>query len=753
MSLRSSLALVSLLACLALPVVWAQEPDPPASEDAAEEAAGEPAAEEAAGELAAEEEAGELAAEEEAGEPAAEEEAVEPSPDQDVVEPPEDEPVDPLPIESLGPLSTVVGVGRLVTFPARVLRMAMADSTLARIQVISGRELLVTAVKPGRTSLYLWLSDGRRLSYVFQADPDVELAELVLMDLDPAIEIEVKGDVLVLRGEVSDDIAARAVRRAAELVPGVRVIDLLSSILPDATADERLEAALQEIDERIEVRRVQVGPEPDPSQDTYILEGRVRTVDDLVRAMTVAERQLGESEIGVVPVEGGQELALRGFAESETQSGLAAQISRGLDLMSPSGRVISFLEVDDVPQILVRVKVLEVDRSKARNLGIDLSIVGDRLSLPALIGAPGLAIDYVDDSVSITAFIDFLESKALARSVIEPSVLTLSGEQATIVVGGQVPIPSTAVGNVTTVQGFRFQEFGVQLGIRPTLIEGDIIALDVSPSVSRPTPGLGVSGVPGFSFQAVRTQARVHAGQSLVVGGLLSFSESMDQTNLPWLRKLPIFRSKRRTRAETELLFVITPRFISIDPAEPVPPVPATDPETLGLPELDWPFGRDKWSDEFEPQEMWPDGVPPSLRRGPLSPIRPLEAELAPEVELAPEEIGLTPEIELMLEDAAEEELDELAEDAEAAADAHEYRFVGPAADPCLNLRPDPNRWFAPYDCLPPGTRVLVLGSEGTWSRVVLPSGQEGWMASRFLDREPTGSPDAELPDLFLPEN
>ncbi len=642
---------------------------------------------------------------------------------------------DPLPIESSGLLRTVVGIGRLVTYPYHVDRVAMADKSITMVQVISGREFLFTPLKPGRTSLYLWLADGRRLRYVFQADPDLEVAEIVLRHIDPNIEVEARGSVVFLRGDVPDMLAEQAVEKLTAMVRGVRVIDLMSTILadePDASADDRLETALEEIDPRIEVRRIQVGEEPQPDKDTYILEGRVKSVAALVQAMTVAERQLGEPEIGVVPVEAGHDLALHGFAESESPSGLAALVSRGLDLMSPSGRVISFLEVDELPQILVRVKVMEIDRAQARRLGLDLSIAGDSFSLPGLIGGGGIATDFVDDSLSITAFIDFLESRALARSVIEPSLLTLSGEPASISVGGQVPIPTTSVGNVSTVQGFRFQRFGVQLSIRPTLMEGDIIALDVSPSVSRPSPGLGVGSVPGFSFQSVRTSARVHAGQSLVVGGLLSFSDSLDETNLPWLRRLPVFKSKRRSRAETELLFVITPRFVTIDPAEPVPPVPATDPDTLALPELDWPRGRAKWSDEFEPQEMWPDGVPPSLRRLPPVPLRVLEDELAPEAELVPE-IDLPP-VEVAWDSA--EESEEPSEE-ELPQTGPKYLFVDEAADPCLNLRPEPTRWFAPLDCLPPGTRVLVLGAGDGWNRVVAPSGEEGWVADGYLKPQP----------------
>src|SRR5262249_12976534 len=152
-----------------------------------------------------------------------------------------------------------------------------------------------------------------------------------------------------------------------------------------------------------------------------------------------------------------------------------------------------------------------------------------------------LAAAYVDKTLAIAAAIDFLQTKNLARSVSEPNVLALSGEEATVMVGGEAPIPTTAVGQVSTGQGFNFQTFGVQLDIRPTADENGIIALEVSPSIIRPSSGLAVSGVPGFEVQSVQTTARVPAGQSLVLGGLLSFDEGFDESRVPWLGKLPLF--------------------------------------------------------------------------------------------------------------------------------------------------------------------------------------------------------------------
>ena len=164
-------------------------------------------------------------------------------------------------------------------------------------------------------------------------------------------------------------------------------------------------------------------------------------------------------------------------------AGLSAKIARRLVVTSESGRVISFLEVDELPQVLVSIRVVEVDRTKSKKAGInfrfdngDLSI-GNFLS-PQVSGLPpgsgggvatitgaqstNLVAAFIDDATSVLAAIDFLEDKALARSVAEPNILTLTGEPATVVVGGEVPVPTTSVNQVTAVQGFFFQDFGVR---------------------------------------------------------------------------------------------------------------------------------------------------------------------------------------------------------------------------------------------------------------------------------------------------
>ncbi len=666
-------------------------------------------------------------------------------------------PVEPLPVESSGLLRSKVGAGRLVTLPTHVERVALADEATARVQIISEREVLLTGLQPGRTTLFVWLADGRRLRYLFHVEWDLELVQKVLRHLDPRITVEtsVDGEAVVLLGEVADsEVARQAKQRAESLLLGaakrvVRVVDLLNHPDPDFSPDDRLAAALREIDPRIRARRLQVGPDPQPEKDTYILEGRVRDVAALVRALTLAERQLGGTGVGVVPVEGRADLAFhrnRGFGGgfgrddvgsgrhsdslnnlSRAPGGLASEVSRGLVMMSQSGRVVSFLEVDELPQILVAIRVLEIDRAKARRAGINFRIdsehysigsftgpqTGDLPSLrgetPSISGITGgnLAVAFVDQMTSITAAIDFLEDQQVARAVAEPNVVTLTGEQASVVVGGEIPVPTTTVGEVAAVQGFFFQEFGVRLNIRPTVDSRGVITLEVSPSIIRPSVALGVSAVPGFTVQSVHTTARVHAGQSLVIGGLLDFEETLEERRLPVLGKIPIFRWRRRSRAENELLFVISPRLVDIEPIEAGEPIPPLDGERLELPELEWPEDRDDWRDEFDPRSLGPEGAPVDfLRQLDESAAPPMPPPVADPYEAAPEieaparvEVIGEPEPEAVLVEEPEERVPTLADQLVAGArlsvarspgyDTAYYEMAYPGGDPGLDRGTD----------------------------------------------------------------
>ena len=185
----------------------------------------------------------------------------------------------------------------------------------------------------------------------------------------------------------------------------VRIVNLVRYPGSIGTPEDRLMAAMSAIDGRIRIRRVQAGNEPSVEKDSYILEGRVRDINSLVQAIVLAERQLGGTGTLVRSADearvtfdrgdnagsasaglgmtgsgsGGNGLrALQPLAPPK--NGLAAQAARGLLFTSESGRVVSFLQIDALPQVLVSVRVLDIDRAKFRRLGLNASFNAKNLS-------------------------------------------------------------------------------------------------------------------------------------------------------------------------------------------------------------------------------------------------------------------------------------------------------------------------------------------------------------------------------------
>ncbi|MFT5125406.1 MAG: Flp pilus assembly secretin CpaC, partial [Verrucomicrobiales bacterium] len=500
-----------------------------------------------------------------------------------------------------------------------------------------------------------WTTDAGRKVYDLRVNRDLQALESAIAAIEGEITIEESSDsrTLLLKGEVpTKEEAEAAGKRIQEVLetlsePRPGLVNLLTFPVPDdplLEVDQGLLDALHAIDERIIMRRIRVvdgEAETSKERDSYVLEGKVRNIRDLTKAIYIADRQLGGSG---GRIQAADETKIRSqrrqsfnsnFASSGKNdgasvlkgselipNGLAAQIARGLILSSESGRVISFLEVDRLEQIMVSIRVLEIDRRKARALGVNYRIDAKHFSAGSLnvpigtqfpvvgddavsaLGAQGGNIvgSYVSETAGLMAAIEVLQEKAVARSVAEPNVLTLTGEEASVLVGGEVPIPTTAIGNVASVQGFDFQSFGVRLDIRPTITEDGKVTLEVAPSIVQPNLALGNGAVPGFEVQTVQTTARVPAGDSLLLGGLLTFEEGMEERGIPIISRIPIlgylFKWKRKFRDEKELLFVMTPRLID-------------ETETQIIPELPELLTRDQpVDDSLTPQKLEVIGVP-----------------------------------------------------------------------------------------------------------------------------------------------
>jgi pilus assembly protein CpaC len=172
---------------------------------------------------------------------------------------------------------------------------------------------------------------------------------------------------------------------------------------------------------------------------------------------------------------------------------------------------------------------------------------------------------------NLDILIDALESKGVAKTLAEPTLVTMSGDTANFLAGGEFPVPVASTqsqgqsGSSITVE---FKQFGVSLAFTPTVLEDGVINILVSPEVSEldPTASITTGGVviPGLRVRRANTTVELRDGESFTIAGLLKNEYRNDIRQFPLLGDLPIigalFRSTGFQNDETELVIVVTPQ-------------------------------------------------------------------------------------------------------------------------------------------------------------------------------------------------
>ncbi len=178
-----------------------------------------------------------------------------------------------------------------------------------------------------------------------------------------------------------------------------------------------------------------------------------------------------------------------------------------------------------------------------------------------------LAMDTKLFGLNILGALDLAETQGLAATLANPNLTALSGETASFLAGGEIPIPlSTGMGNVSV----EFKQYGVSLAFTPTVLADGRISMRVRPEVSQldNSAAVRLNGftIPGISTRRAETTVELGSGQSFMIGGLLSNTSGNTIEKAPFLGDLPIlgnlFKSRGYRRQETELMIVVTPYLV-----------------------------------------------------------------------------------------------------------------------------------------------------------------------------------------------
>src|SRR5512135_203191 len=182
-------------------------------------------------------------------------------------------------------------------------------------------------------------------------------------------------------------------------------------------------------------------------------------------------------------------------------------------------------------------------------------------------------------------FLEALRSNAMAKILAEPNLMTLDGQPAQFIAGGQFPYPvpqSSSIPGGTAVVTIRFVPFGAILTFLPQILANDVIRLDVEPVFSQLNfaGGTTVNGgpVPAINQRSARTVVELREGQTLAIAGLLQSTTNATSLRIPGLGDLPIvgpwFSNNSIQSVETELVVLVTPVLVSPMESNEVPDSP-----------------------------------------------------------------------------------------------------------------------------------------------------------------------------------
>lgn len=243
----------------------------------------------------------------------------------------------------------------------------------------------------------------------------------------------------------------------------------------------------------------------------------------------------------------------------------AVALDRVLEIAAQysSEDVINAIRITSPQQVFLEVRIVEASRNAAVDLGVELNAAhadGPRFESESAAGAVSFgsfATSFIEHSVRIDAVIDALERRGLVRSLAEPTLTALSGETASFLAGGEVPIPRAGQDGEVTVE---YKEFGVRLIFTPTVLSNGLINLELMPEVSQVT---FAGDFPSFTTRRANTTVELTDGQSFAIAGLLQRSSSRRLRQLPWLGDVPLlgalFRSAAFQEDETDLVIIVTP--------------------------------------------------------------------------------------------------------------------------------------------------------------------------------------------------
>jgi pilus assembly protein CpaC len=491
-------------------------------------------------------------------------------------------------------LDLVVGLPRVLVFktpPSRV-QMGEEEGGVAAYKLLSETELSVTGKKPGRTVLNLWFADPkdkvrpRVLSYLVRVRADPEASQRALQEKERKQQAEAQWLRRYYKG-------LEASINSTFLDSQVCLAVVGESLVVSGQARDAIEAA--QILRLLQPRQAAGGTGPGGA--LLLTEQGLDRSRSLLLPLPVGDDSEPQQNEGKPPA-----------ASKPPEAPAVEPPGAAVPSRVPRLAVVNQLRIPGEQQVALKVTVAEINRTAARSIGVNWSIANNQglivfsnttgnLSGTAVTSTTATStgtasaisslanINALLDAGKIGLAINALRTLNVARSLAEPTLVTLNGQTARFAAGGEFPVPVVTGFTAAGLQGVSFIPFGVQLSFTPVVTDRDRIRLQVTADVSvrDPQTGAVVNGtaVPGLNTRNFATVVELREGETLAVAGLVQNNFGSDGTRVPLLGDLPVVGRlaafDRTSTGEQELVVLVTPELAHPVDAHEGPPLPGAD--------------------------------------------------------------------------------------------------------------------------------------------------------------------------------
>lgn len=469
--------------------------------------------------------------------------------------------------------------------------LAIGDPNVIQVATLKPNMIMISGQMAGSTSLTIFSADNQHTSYVVQVTNDTTQLKTLLNQIEPNVTVDEIGEVVVLKGTVKTAAALNRVLTIADRF-------MSSSATPDFSVISDQGGVLAgNTDETEEVNPVR----QNLALQVLNLGGR--------QSGGQGGSQGGSQGSGTRGSRGGVAASLN-QPLYPNKGNLAQNISRGDVVMVAQGKVMSLIKVESQPKVEIQMQIVAVDRNKTDELGWDWRLtsiienggsttgvsIGGLLggvvpSIGSGIGGTGNTgvtdvgtstiagiLTYANPAQGITLglvnFLKLIEEKGAGATLSEPLITALSGESASFLVGGSLPIPvqmisaGSATQNAVVSTNVTFVQYGLSLIVRPTVLENGKISIVLDQSISEPdyTNAFTLIGapIPSFKQKTVSTLTESASGETWAVAGLLTEEDSKKFSEVPYFSQIPVlgslFKKKNNKVSRNELFIVVNAR-------------------------------------------------------------------------------------------------------------------------------------------------------------------------------------------------